>query len=95
MIKTCEDLRNLYASDADKETKVMGSIAFLQHYLNTYKYSTCINGNGRVFAEDILYGLGVALDPLNNRYALGFEGFKNELMNHLNDYMNSTLEFNV
>lgn len=81
----CEDLRSIYRCETNQKTRVEASIKFLQEYMNTYKYSTCCSGNGNVFADDILYGLGVALDPENYSFALGYSKFKQDLLMKLQD----------
>ncbi len=93
-IKYGDELRALYVSGAYAETKVKGSIAYLQYYLNTYNLSTCAGGNSQIFINDILYGLGVALDPVNNKYADGFKKFKENLKDYLEDPELGSLNFN-
>lgn len=59
--------------------KVEASIKAFQHYMNTYTYETC-GGNAEVFMSDVLYMLGVALDPEKYRFGDGFTRFKGDLL---------------
>lgn len=74
-----EDLAKIYRdASLSHEDIVNASIEAFQHYMNTYKYSTCC-GNGNIFADDVLYMLGVALDPLQHRFGKGYTEFKVQL----------------
>lgn len=78
-----EDLRSLHRSDATHQQKVEASIKALQHYIDSYKLETCCGGNGNIFADDILYGLGVVIDPNRFSYAKGYADFKKILVDKL------------
>lgn len=53
-----EQLQTLYRTESDQKCRVNASIRALQHYMNTYEYSTC-GCNGNIFVDDVLYMLGV------------------------------------
>ena len=59
-------------------------MGFLTEFVSTYSYGACLNGKGDVFVEDMLYGLGIALNPTNAN-ALDFCRFKEQLIDHLVD----------
>lgn len=78
-----EQLQEIYEdSNTTHKECVEASIKAFQHYMNTYKYSIC-SGNGAIFIADVLYMLGVALDPTQNRYAKGISKFQKELVDGL------------
>jgi len=59
-------------------------VASLQKYMASYTdqpmYDTY---RDETFIDDVLYGLGVALDQEGHKYAGGFEVFKMKLLKHL------------
>lgn len=60
------------------------AVAYLQEYMNTY-----INQPGyksfsaQTLVDDVLYGLGVALDKERHTAAQGYRAFKEKLKAHL------------
>lgn len=78
-----EDLREVHSRDLPHKEKVEASIKALQHYIDTYKLQTCCGGNGNIFVDDILYGLGVAIDPNKYSFASGYSAFKELLVDKL------------
>lgn len=61
-------------ADIEKATKA------LQDYMNTYdKQFGYKEYSEECFINDVLYGLGIALDPEKYRYAGGFDLFKRKL----------------
>ena len=67
-----------------KHARMKTSVAYLQKYMDTYPDQVGYeNYSDKTLIDDVLYGLGVALDPENNRYANGFMRFKNVLREHL------------
>lgn len=83
MIMNHEDLRTVHLSNVPHKNKVEASIKSLQHYIDTYKLQTCCGGNGNVFVDDILYGLGVAIDPNKYSFVSGYSAFKELLVEKL------------
>lgn len=61
------------------------AVRFLQHYIGSYKDD--LGGwkhlETRVFIDDVLYGLGVAIAPKRYRFADGFKRFKADLVKYL------------
>lgn len=56
-------------------------VEYLQSYLNTYPNCTDYeNYSDHTFLMDILYGIGVALDPKENSFATGFVKWKEKLV---------------
>jgi hypothetical protein len=79
-----EELTTIYLDPSKtQQERVVGSIEAFQHYMNNYTYNTCCSGNGAVFTDDVLYMLGVALNPESNRFHNGFAKFKKELVKHI------------
>lgn len=77
-----EELRSISRSEVDYKEKVIAGVDSLKHYVNTYTPDTCFN-NGNVFVDDILYGLGVAIDAEKYSFANGYSEFKKLLVNKL------------
>jgi hypothetical protein len=66
-----------------QQQKVEASIKAFQHYMNTYNFDTCCQGNTNLFIQDVLYMLGMALDPAKYRFANGSSQFKKDLIEYL------------
>lgn len=59
----------------------------LQDYMNTYdKQYGYKEYSEECFINDILYGLGIALDPKKYRYADGFSLFKQKLSKFIKEH---------
>ncbi len=82
-----EQLISLNKEDSDYSLKRMElMVKYLQRYLETYdKQYGYQNYTDRTFINDILYGLGVALNPENHQYADGFDRWKKELIEFLKE----------
>ena len=79
-----EALREIYRDPSNtQEERVKASIKAFQHYMNTYTYDTSCSGNGQVFTNDVLYMLGVALDPESNSFHQGATRFRQDLVKHI------------
>jgi hypothetical protein len=64
--------------------KMKEAAAYLTEYMRTYDQQLGYeNYSEATFIDDVLYGLGVALDPKQHRFAQGFDAFKKKLANHL------------
>lgn len=85
---TCElskELSNLNPNDenySQKRMKLM--VAYLKRYIETYdKQYHYENYTDTTLIDDILYGLGVALNPDEHSFADGFYTWKKKLYTHL------------
>lgn len=80
-----EELRNLNKSDSDYRQKRMElMVKYLARYMETYdKQVGYQNYNDETLVEDVLYGLGVVLNPHQHQFANGFTKWKNKLKNFL------------
>ena len=69
-----------------KQKRVIAAIKYIQHYMNTYdKQLGYADYTDETIINDVLYGLGVALNPEAYQYALGFENFKDKLRKFLKE----------
>jgi hypothetical protein len=60
-------------------------VQYLQQYMNTYDHQYGYeNYSDFTFIEDVLYGLGVALNPKEHQFANGFDVWKKKLVEHIN-----------
>ena len=60
------------------------AVEFLQHYMATYDQQQGYeNYSVETFVNDVLYGLGEAIDPEGHQYAQGFRVFKEKLKAYL------------
>lgn len=67
---------------SQKRMKLM--VQYLKEYIETYdKQYHYENYSDTILIDDILYGLGVALDPKAHQYADGYETWKNKLIQYL------------
>jgi hypothetical protein len=67
---------------SQKRMKLM--VEYMKRYISTYdkQYGyECYSD--QTFTYDILYGLGIALNPKEHRFADGFDTFKNKLIENL------------
>ena len=59
-------------------------VADFQKYVATYHEQECYQDySDRTFIDDILYGIGVAIEPKAFKYADGFDKWRAELLKHL------------
>ncbi len=60
------------------------AVKYLSDYLNTYEDQAGIDDyTVETWIEDILYGLGMSLDPAAHKWASGHVEFKNKLREYL------------
>lgn len=78
-------LISLNQEDSDYSQKRMElMVKYLQRYLETYDAQVGYkNYTDQTFIDDVLYGLGVALNPEKHQYSDGYERWKNELLEFL------------
>lgn len=61
-------------------------VKFLQRYMETYDQQHGYeNYTDRTLINDVLYGLGVALNPNEHQFANGFDKWKMELIDFLKE----------
>lgn len=78
-----EELREVYGDNSStQDDKVEASIKAVQRYMNTYVWETC-GGDARIFLDDVLYVLGVALSPEKYSMGPGHNLFKQDLKKYL------------
>lgn len=66
------------------QQRMQNAIRSLASYMATYEdQHGCLDYNDDTFIEDVLYGLGTALEPVDHRWATGFDKFKAVLREHL------------
>lgn len=74
---------------SQKRIKLM--VQFLTRYMETYDKQYNYEGySDETFIEDILYGLGVALNPQEHRFADGFDRWKEKLIEYLTEDKDDT-----
>lgn len=62
-------------------------VEYLQNYMNTYnKQMSYLDYRDETFIHDILYGLGVALDPEKHTWHGGYQKFKRFLREFLDKH---------
>ena len=67
-----------------KQKRMKAAVEYLQKYINSYSnQSYYLDYEDGILIDDILYGLGMALDPENHKWADGYERFKVVLNQHL------------
>jgi len=65
--------------------RMIAVVKSLQNYMNTYdKQEGYVNYTDKTFIDDVLYGLGLALDKRAYEGAQGYDAFKLQLLKHLN-----------
>lgn len=68
----------------EREGGMVEAVKYLQTYMNTYDTQVGYeNYNASTFIDDILYGLGMALDPKKYQYLKGYRKFKEDLSKFL------------
>ena len=67
-----------------KEKRMQKAVKYLTEYMETYdKQLNYEKYSDKTFIDDILYGMGVALDKGKYEYSTGFREFKKVLIKHL------------
>jgi len=67
-----------------KQKRMKTAIQDLVDYMATYELQErWLDCSDETFIDDVLYGLGVALDKNEHRWANGFDIFKEKLRKHL------------
>jgi len=67
-----------------EEERVKQAIIYLKNYIDTYdKQLNYLSYTDDIIINDFLYGLGVALDPVEYKMAPGYDKFKTRLKKFL------------
>lgn len=70
----------------EKQKRMKKAVERLQKYMETYdQQSKYLDYSEETFIDDVLYGLGVALDHDEYSFFFGFQKFKKRLVSHLTD----------
>lgn len=68
----------------EEQARMENAVRYLNEYMQTYaKQYGYQNYQDRTLIDDVLYGLGVALDRKEYQFADGFQRFKERLQRHL------------
>jgi len=68
----------------DEQKRMKKAIEYLQKFMNTYDQQYgYLDYRDETLIDDVLYGLGVALDGSEYRMANGFRKFQKRLRKHL------------
>lgn len=80
-----KELSNLNKTDSDyRQNRMKLMVKYLSRYMETYdKQVGYQNYSDQTLVEDVLYGLGVVLNPHQHKYADGFTKWRNKLKNFL------------
>jgi hypothetical protein len=71
----------------EKQKRMKDVVAKLTHYMDTYdKQYGYVDYDDAIFINDVLYGIGIALDEKEYKYAPGFIKFKSFLKEFLNEH---------
>ena len=66
--------------------KMKKAVASLTEYMRTYHLQPGYEDyTEATFIDDVLYGLGIALDPKQHKYAQGLDVFKTKLRKHISN----------
>lgn len=80
----CELCRVAGGGMTKRQKRVKSAIEYLKKYINTYEnqkgYLDYADGT---IIDDILYGLGVALDEEKYKFGNGYDRFKLRLLDHI------------
>lgn len=67
-----------------KQKRMRDMVASLQHYMDTYDEQLHYEDyEDETYIDDVLYGLGISMEPEVYKYRSGFDLFKEKLLNHL------------
>ncbi len=86
-------LSDLFDIDKEKEPqkRMKLMVKYFKAYIKTYdKQYGYENYSDTTFINDVLYGLGVAIDPNNHQYSNGFDVWKKKLMEFLKDELSDS-----
>ena len=73
-------------SDSVKNKSIVNAVAYLTNYMTAYdRQREYENYSEKTFIDDVLYGLGMALDVKEHYAAAGYEAFKEKLRKHLSE----------
>jgi hypothetical protein len=71
--------------DSPKQKRMREAVERLTKYMATYdRQHNYKDYSDYTFIEDVLYGIGIALEPVEYKYGAGFDKFKVRLKGHLN-----------
>ena len=69
-----------------KQRRMKKAVESLQEYMNTYSNQTgYLDYSDETFINDVLYGIGIALEPEDHQFAQGFRKFLKEKLKKLVD----------
>ena len=69
-----------------EQRRMKAAVEYLQQYMQTYDTQRgYLDYSDKTFINDVLYGLGVALNPKQYEFADGFDRFKEHLREHLSE----------
>lgn len=69
----------------DRRRKMAAVVDSMQEYVATYDRQVGYTDySDEIFIDDMLYGIGIALDRDKYSFADGYRSFKEELLKHLN-----------
>ena len=69
-----------------KQKRVKAIIEKLQHYMETYSDQTgYLDYSDETIIDDVLYGLGIAIDDEKYHFNDGYRKFKAKLIKHIGD----------
>ena len=85
--KPCPDVPKVLPKLNKVQKRMQEIVARFQHYVATYTNQAYYTDYAdKTFVHDMLYGIGIALDPEKFHMSSGFEKFKTELRNeYVND----------
>jgi hypothetical protein len=67
-----------------KQKRMRRAIVYLRDYMETYgAQAGCLNYTDKTLIDDVMYALGVALEPAQYKYARGYDAWKEKLREHL------------
>jgi hypothetical protein len=89
-MKTYEIVDQLIALDKKdpeyRKKRMVLMVKYLQQYMETYPNQYGYeNYNDFTFIDDLLYGLGVVLNPEEHRFSNGYDVWKQKLIEFLNE----------
>jgi hypothetical protein len=86
-VNTVQRIGGAEVTRKQKQKRMEGIVARMQEYTRTYSdQAEYRDYSDRIFIDDFLYGIGIALDPKQYRGATGFDRFL--------DVLQERIEFN-
>ena len=80
-MKTFEIANELQDQNLSSQERMKLMVKYLQRYMETYDQQYGYeNYTDTTFINDVLYGLGVAINPTEHQYAGGFDKWKMKLI---------------